>query len=203
MGRLLPQVKSNIVGKNDMKENSRTIPLFLIVVAATVAVMIGCTRHRDRFWPDSQAGMLQFTDPVMMSGDENRIVSLQFIDAPDGPRAIRRLTHEFQVGDVVTAGVFVPIVGDYHEGGGWVFSGRKYHGKFGVAGDVKKVTSSNPEVVSAMVNQTGRLDLSALAPGTSTITVSAVMSRQYADRYRSADQSVFEDQVLVKVRRIR
>ncbi|MCG6961755.1 MAG: hypothetical protein LJE95_00635 [Acidobacteria bacterium] len=200
---MLPQVKLNIVGKNDMEEHSRTVPLFLIVVAATVAVMIGCTCHRDRFWPDTQAGMFQFTDPVVVPGDEERLVSLEFIDAPDGPRAIRRLTHEFHVGDVVTVGVFVPIVGDYHEGGGWVFSGRKYHGKVGVAGDVKKVTSSDPEVVSATVNQTGRLELSALAPGTSTISVSAVMSRRYADRYRNGDKSVFEDQVLVEVRRIR
>lgn len=137
-----------------------------------------------------------------MSGDEARIVSLRFIDSPDGPRAIRRLTHELHVGDVVTVGVFVPVVGDYQEGGGWVFSGRKYHGKFGVAGELRKVISSKPEVISATVNQAGRLELSALAPGTSKITVSAVMGRQYAERYRNADRSVFEDKVLVHVRRI-
>lgn len=196
--RLLVQVMPG-VGKKDMKKYLKSIPLVLIFFFATVPVLTGCTRHKDRFWPDTQDGILQFTDPIVMSGDEERIISLKFIDSLGKTSAIRRLTHEFHIGDVVTVGVSVPVVGKYHEGGGWIFSGRKYYGKFGVTGDVTNVTSSNPEIVSGTVNQTGRLVLSALAPGTSKITVSTVISRRYADRHRDADKSVFKDTAVVNV----
>lgn len=93
----------------------------------------------------------------------------------------------------------MPFVGEYHEGGGWIFSGREYYGKFGISGDVTNVTSSNPEVVSAAANQSRRLVLTSLAPGTSKITVSAVISRRYADRHSDADKNVFEDTAVFSV----
>ena len=173
--------------------------LFLISVFVIVLVLSGCTRHKDRFWPDTLDGVLQFTDPIVTSGDEERIVSLKPIGSLWNTSAIRRLSHEFHVGDAVIVRVSVPVVGEYYEDGGWIFSGRKYYGKFGVAGDVTSVTSSNPEVLSAMVNQNGGLVLSAVAPGTSNLRVSAIVSRRYADRDSAADTKVFEDTVILKV----
>ena len=182
-----------------MKKYLRKIPLFFIFFFVTVPILAGCTRHKDRFWSDTQDGMLQFTDPIVKSGDEERIISVKFIESLGKTSAIRRIKHEFYIGDVVIVQISVSVVGEYHEGGGWIFSGRKYYGKFGVSGDVTNVTSSNPEVLSAIVNRNGGLVLSALAPGTSKVTISAVISRRYADRHRDMDKRVFEDSAVINV----
>ncbi|MFW2367795.1 MAG: hypothetical protein ACN4GW_15365 [Desulforhopalus sp.] len=182
-----------------MKKNSRDIPLLIIFFILSILILAGCTRQKDRFWPDTQNGILQFADPIVTSGDEERIVSLTFVGSSDQTSAIRRLTHEFHIGDAVIVWVSVPVVGDYYEGGGWIFSGRKYYGKYGIAGDVTSVTSSNPEVLSVSVNQNGGLVLSALAPGTSKVTVSAIISRRYADRPSDSDRRVFEDTAVFNV----
>ena len=182
-----------------MKKYFINISLFFLFFLVTTPVLVGCTRHKDRFWPDSQNGLLQFTDPVVKSGDEERIIALDFIESLGKTSAIRRIKHDFYIGDVVIVKVSVPVVGEYHEGGGWIFSGRKYYGKFGVAGDVENVTSSNPKVLSVSVNQNGRLALSALAPGTSKVTVSAIISRRYADRRSDKNKRVFEDTAVFNV----
>ena len=186
------------LAKKDMKKYPRNTPLLLIFFLS-IPILAGCTRQKDRFWPDTQDGILQFTDPIVTSGDEERIISLKFIGSVGQTSAIRRLKHEFHVGDAVIVRVSVPVVGEYYEGGGWIFSGRKYYGKFGIAGDVTNVISSNPEVLSVSVNKNGGLVLSALAPGTSKVTVSAIISRRYADRRSDTNKRVFEDTAVFNV----
>lgn len=61
----------------------------------------------------------------------------------------------------------------YNEGGGIIFSGKKYYGNHPVYGDFLSAKSSHTDVVSATVDRSGRLWIKALSPGTSTIVLTA------------------------------
>lgn len=165
----------------------------LLVVIATAA----CTRHRDRFWPDTANGLLALTDPRVIAGDSDRMVRLESTGASWEPSAVRRLSHTLRVGDRAVVGVAVPVDGEYRHGGGWIFSGRTYVGRHGLAGDLLVAESSRPEVLKVAHDQYGNLELSALAKGESTVTLSATMSRRYADRPDNAE--TFTDSVVFVV----
>jgi hypothetical protein len=58
--RKKPLPLSSTLAKKDMKKYSRNIPLYLIFFFLGVPILAGCTRQKDRFWPDTQDGILQF-----------------------------------------------------------------------------------------------------------------------------------------------
>ena len=100
---------------------------------------------------------------------------------------MRRLVHTLHVGDVVAVGVSVPVVGEYRSGGGWVFKGRKFHGRHGVVGELLQIESDRPDVLAAAVGPNGNLELTALSPGACTLALTATVSRSDADRPSHAD----------------
>lgn len=152
-----------------------------LAVAITAIMGAGCVRERDRFWPDGENGRLALSSPRVIAGDRERLVELIPTGDPGHPTAIERLSHSLRVGDRVTVGVTLPVDGEYTVGGGWVFHGRTYRGRHGVAGDLLDVTSSRPEVAAAGIDEHGRLELHALAAGEAVVTLEAVVAPGYDD----------------------
>jgi hypothetical protein len=176
-------------------ENRRPQPTpsaFAVLLIGAVGLM-GCARHLDRFWPDTENGLLAFTEPRVLAGDQERLVFLEPTGDPGEYTAIRRLSHTLLVDDRAVVSVAVPVDGEYTFGGGWIFGGRKYVGRHGVAGDVLARDSSRPDVVAVTTDAFGNLELHALAPGASVVTLSATMSRRYANR--PDDAEIFTDTV--------
>jgi hypothetical protein len=171
------------------------------VAAAAVLVVailvVGCTRDRDRFWPDSENESLWLTSPRVITGDHERLVFQEPTGDPGEYTAIERLSHTLRVGDRVVAGVSVPVDGEYTLGGGWIYSGRKFRGRYGVEGDLLAAASNRVEVVTAGIDAHGNLELLAQGPGRAVVTLSATMSRRYADRPEDAE--TFTDTVVFAV----
>lgn len=155
--------------------------LLLLLVVAPLASS-ACTAHRDRFWPDTDDGLLAFTSPRVLEGDGDRLVRTEQVGGVWRHEAIRRVSHALLVGDRVAVTVAVPVHGEYRVGGGWVFPGREVVGTYGVAGEVLEATSNRPEVLDVSADAFGNLELTALAPGKATLTITATMSRRYATR---------------------
>lgn len=160
----------------------RSLAFVATAVFAVLVTAVGCTRQRDRFWPDSENGLLALSELRIVSGNRERLIFLQQTRDPGEYSAIERLAHTLRVGDRVVVSVTVSVDGEYTLGGGWVFSGRTYTGLHGVAGDLLAVTTSRPNVVAAAADDFGNLELGALTPGEAVVTLSATMSRRYADR---------------------
>jgi hypothetical protein len=170
-----------------MTAASRAARGLLVVGVMIAAGSTACTRHRDRFWPDTDNGKLALSSPQVLAGDPDRLIHLHPTGGFGETSAVPRLSHTLRVGDRVVASVSVPRVGEYRSGGGWIFHGKKYFGRYGVAGDLLVVTSDRPGVMIATTDQHGNLEVDALAPGVSRVTLTATMSRRYADRPADAE----------------
>lgn len=159
---------------------SRCFAMGLVVLLA--AGSTACTPRRDRFWPDSANGLLAIASPRVLEGDPERLLRTEPIGGIWTHRAISRLSHTLWVGDRVLVHVAVRTYGEYRVGGGWIFRGWKVKGTYGVHADVLRVTSSRPMVLSVSSDEFGNIELTPLAPGESTVTITATMSHLYATR---------------------
>jgi hypothetical protein len=169
----------------------------LLLALSLLAILGGCTREQDRFWPDTEQGLLSLTSPQVLAGDPERLIEHLTIDRANGRAAIPRLSHRLHIGDEVLVDVSVAQLGRYREGGGWIFGGREYFGRYGVAADLLSVESNRSEVLAAEVDSNGRLRLMALSPGRSLLVLKATMSRRYATR--PADAPTHQDVVTFTV----
>jgi hypothetical protein len=88
------------------------------------------------------------------------------------------LSHILRIGDRAVVAVAVPVNGEYRRGGGWVFQGQRFTGRHGASGELVSVESSRPDVLMVNRDQHGNLELSALAHGESTVTISATLDRR-------------------------
>jgi len=175
-----------------------------LLILASLTIVYGglysCTRHQDRFWPDTEQEHFAFTEPRVIQGDPERLIGIELIKGHGGEiEGIRKLNHELKVGDEVAVGISIAVTGEYRSGGGWIFSGRTYHGRYGLSGDLLSVQSSHPEVLAADRDERGNLKLKALKAGQSRVTLSATLSRRYADR--PADSPIRHDKVNFTVSR--
>ena len=175
----------------------------LLIFVSLAIVFVGlytCTRHQDRFWPDTEQELFGFSEPRVIHGDPERLVSIELVKGHGGEiEGIRKLNHELKVGDEVVVGISVAVKGEYRSGGGPIFSGRTYYGRYGLSGDLLSVQSSHPEVLGAMRDERGNLQLKALNAGQSRVTLSATLSRRYADR--PDNSPILHDTVNFKVSR--
>jgi hypothetical protein len=175
----------------------------LLIFVSLAIVFLGlytCTRHQDRFRPDTEQELIGFIEPRVIQGDPGRLISIELVKGHGGEiEGIRKLNHELKVGDEVVVGISVAVNGEYRSGGGWIFSGRTYYGRHGLSGDLLSFQSSHPEVLAAVQDEHGNLQLKALNAGQSRVTLSATLSRRYADR--PDDSPIRRDTVNFKVSR--
>jgi len=168
-----------------------------VLLLCLLSSLAACTRERDRFWPDTEQGLLSLSSPRVLAGDPDRIIQILLIERVNGPAGIPKLNRHLRVGDEVVTGITVPRLGKYREGGGWIFKGRKFYGRTGAAGDLLSVASSHPAVLAAEVDRNGDLALRALAPGRSALTLVATMSSRYAEL--PPDAPTYRDSVTFSV----
>ena len=174
--------------------------LIFIGLASVIVGLYTCTRHQDRFWPDTEKELIGFIEPRVIQGDPDRLISIELMKGRGGElEGVRKLNHELRVGDEVVVGISVAVKGEYQAGGGWIFSGRTYYGRYGLSGDLLSVESSHPEILAAVRGEHGDLQLKALNTGQSRVTLSATLSHRYADR--PDDAPIRRDTVNFKVSR--
>ena len=64
-----------------------------------ITTTFGCARAKDRPRGDTDAGLIQFTDPVVVHGDTRRIAGPRPVDDDGGGRAIAWLSRSLTMDD--------------------------------------------------------------------------------------------------------
>ena len=159
---------------------------FFIAILALVAgigwvwFVTNFSGFKDSFRGDSHEGRMQlYLDGI--KGDERGIAERNQMLTYGGQVAIIGIpTMQLPTDAQAVFSVALPKKGYFNEGGGWIFTGRKYYGTHPVAGEFLSAESDHPDILHASVDPVGRLRLKALAPGSSTISVSARRMRRNA-----------------------
>lgn len=160
-----------------MKRKTRVRSAVAIVAVMVLAVALwrlaGFPVLKDSFRPDTGAGRLQLDAQVRDHRHRGIVLATQMGSLGGEPVGFQVLTGILPVGSEVRIGASVPRTGTFSEGGGWVFSGRRYYGTHAVTAYIVAAESSRPDVLDAKLLPLGRVRLIALTTGESVLRLTA------------------------------
>ncbi len=148
------------------------------LVVLTALFLIGYWMYQNDFRGDTQAGRIQLDVDQVRGASEDDVTESRLHPVLDGYQMV--LQRRLPVGAQVTVDVAVAEFGFYRLGGGWIFRGERFLGRYPVAASALTVESSNPGSMQTQLESTpglptrNRIVLRAVQPGTSRVSLSVL-----------------------------